>query len=250
MRTPSRFPTLLLLGGLLALASTAAAQGVGDQVIPNTDVDLKVRDVTVERVGPRDVLVVEQIRDTWLWVKTPAGKFGWIKRADVQRAANPGTPAATRAAPTPATPSSPPADAGGGDLLYLVGALGGSHVYTTYGYIGVIADSVPKNTYPDEKIRELMHEIVAMSDNLTAQLQKVREGVLTDEDAQAVDEMIAIYALLREQAQALVAFTESRTPETANEFERTRKIVWPRISRLLGLETAPQPSPSAQEKPQ
>src|SRR5262245_7781257 len=98
MRKPSRFPTLFLLGGLLALASTAAAQGVGDQVIPNTDIDLKVRDVIVERVGPKDVLVVEQIRDTWLWVKTPAGKFGWIKRADVQRAVSPGTPAATRGA--------------------------------------------------------------------------------------------------------------------------------------------------------
>lgn len=238
MRTLLPLPTFTLLAVFLTCAQPASAQVIGDRVIPRKIANLKVRDVVVDQAGPDEVLTVEQVQDAWLWVRTPIDAFGWVKRADVRLESEAPAPAGM---PRHTAAASPGAASGAatlhdGERLFLIGALGGSHVYTTYGYIGVIADGVPKDTYSEEKVRELMAEVIAMNDNLVAQLAKVRATSLMPEDIEALDQMIEIYSLLREQAEALNAFTQSRTQEHANEFERLRTTVWPKISLLLGLE--------------
>lgn len=128
--------------------------------------------------------------------------------------------------------------------LLAIGALGASHVYTMYGYIGVMADGYVGVTvngenhriYPAERIAELTPEIALMCDNCKTRLEALRDIGLIEEDLAVVNQMIEIYGLLSRQAQALERFVESNSPRDADEFERIRTTVWPEIAGLLGIE--------------
>ncbi|MFO1094736.1 MAG: hypothetical protein U0992_15735 [Planctomycetaceae bacterium] len=236
MRTGSR--TLAVILGFLALALLpAAAQDVGDRVVPKAPVDLKVKDAVVESVDADDVLTVERIQDKWLWVKTEAGTKGWVK-ADSVKPYEENAPASPdgEAPDSPEQPLEPEAD-----RLYLIGALGGAHVYTTYAYIGVLADGLSKELYKPEQTTELLNEIVSVSDSLIKNLGRVRDGGVSPADTTAINNMIDIYKLLQDEAKAAIAFTGSRTPEDAEKFDAARKAAWPKIADLLGLEKTEEP---------
>lgn len=230
----SAIPVVLLLF-TPAVMDSVRAQDVGDEVVPKSEVKLKIKSEVVETVGPSDVLLVEQVRDAWLWVKSPTGKAGWVKAELVTRREE-----SVPAQPVEAAPASPEVPETAidpeADRLYLIGAVGGSHVYTTYAYIGVLADSLSKELYTSEQVQELLNETVAMSDSLLKQMRKVRAGGLSDVDAKAIDNMIQIYVLLQDEARAAAAFAQSRSPEDASRFDKIRTDVWPRIATLLGLE--------------
>ena len=58
--------------------------------------------------------------------------------------------------------------------LLLIGSLASSHVYTTFGYIGVVADNVQKDLYKPEQVEALMQEVTLISDPLVTQLEALR----------------------------------------------------------------------------
>jgi hypothetical protein len=222
------FAACVLLFGRIS----ANAQDVGDQVVPKAPVDLKVKNAVVESVDVDDVLTVEQVQDKWLWVSTAGGTKGWVKADSVKPYEEnaPGAPD-SEAPESPEEPLNPEAD-----RLYMIGALGGAHVYTTYAYIGVLADGLSKELYDTEQTKTLLGEVVNVSDSLIKNLTRVRDGGLSESDMVAINNMIEIYKLLQSEAQAAIAFTDSRTAEDADKFEKARTTVWPRISDLLGLE--------------
>ncbi len=240
-----RMPRILALVLLSspALIGQVRAQQAGDEVLPKAEIRLKIKSEVIDTVGPADVLTVEQVRDQWLWVTTPSGKSGWVKSDAVtlrqDTAPAPPEDAAPASPDVPESPIDPEAD-----RLYLIGAVGGSHVYTTYAYIGVLADSLSKELYTKEQIQELLNETIAMSESLLKQLRKVRAGGLSDTDAAAIDNMIEIYRLLQDEARAAAKFAESRTTEDAEKFDKVRTTVWPRIATLLGLEKPTEESPT------
>lgn len=231
MRTVTR--TILLAACVLLFSRIpASAQEPGDQVVPKEPVDLKVKNTVVVNVDAEDVLTVERVQDKWLWVSTSAGDKGWVKADAVQPYDDSAPPAPDSEAPeTPEEPLNPEAD-----RLYTIGALGGAHVYTTYAYIGVLADSLSKELYDAEQTKTLLGEVVSVSDSLVKNLTRVRDGGLSDSDTQAINNMIEIYGLLQTEAEAAIAFTDSRNPTDAEKFETARKTVWPKIADLLGLE--------------
>jgi hypothetical protein len=119
--------------------------------------------------------------------------------------------------------------------LKTIGSLGASHIYTSFGYIGTVADAVAKEVYPPERAEDLMREMIGMIDVNIANLREVRKTGLTESDVAAVDAMIEIYGLLKQEAQALSRYAKSRDREDAQAFEKARQTAWPRIARLLGL---------------
>lgn len=236
MRTGTR--TLAVIISFLVLGLLpAAAQEVGDRVVPKAAIDLKVKDTVVESVDTDDVLTVERVQEKWLWVKTEAGGKGWIK-ADAVNPYEENAPASpdAEAPESPEQPLEPEAD-----RLYLIGALGGAHVYTTYAYIGVLADGLSKELYKADQTKELLSEIVSVSDSLIKNLGRVSAGGVSAADSTAINNMIDIYKLLQGEAKAAIAFTDSRTPEDAEKFDAARKAVWPKIADLLGLEKSEEP---------
>lgn len=226
----------VLLAGVWQ-GSHARGQEVGEEVVPKRQVPLKVKSTVVDTVDPEDVLVVEQILGDWLWVRTPTGETGWIKEDAVSQRGEvaPGVPDDGK--PVPPATEPPPADPDA-DRLYLIGAMGGSLVYTTYAYIGVLADSLSKDLYTTEQVQDLLKETIAMSQSLVKRLERVRASGLTEEDQQAIDRMVAIHNLLQDQAQAASRFAESRSAQDAEAFDTVRSTVWPRISLLLGIENS------------
>lgn len=128
--------------------------------------------------------------------------------------------------------------------LLAIGALGASHVYTLYGYIGVMADGYVGVTvngqnhrvYDANRIVELTPEITQMCENCQSRLEGLRDIGLTADDEAVVDQMIEIYSLLSQQAKALEAFARSNARRDADEFERIRTTVWPEIAGLLGID--------------
>jgi hypothetical protein len=236
MRTVTR--TILLAACVLVFGfASASAQEPGDKVVPKAAVDLKVKDTVVESVDTDDVLTIERVQDKWLWVSTAGGAKGWVKADAVQPYDENAPPSPEGDAPeSPEEPLNPEAD-----RLYLIGALGGAHVYTTYAYIGVLADGLSKELYEAEQTKTLLGEVVSVSDSLVKNLTRVRDGGLSESDTAAINNMIEIYQLLQNEAKAAIAFTDSRTAEDAQKFEEARTTVWPKISDLLGLEaTEPQ----------
>ncbi len=119
--------------------------------------------------------------------------------------------------------------------LKTIGSLGASHIYTSFGYIGTVADAIAKDVYPPERAEDLMREMIGMIDVNIANLREVRKTGLTESDVAAVDAMIEIYALLKQEAQALSRYAKSRDMEDARAFEKARQTAWPQIARLLGL---------------
>lgn len=233
------FYSLAIAAAVLACCPpSTSAQDVGDQVVARSTADLKVKNAVVETVDQDDVLTVERVQDKWLWVSTSAGTKGWVK-ADLVQPYEDSAPASPddSAPDSPEAPLEPEAD-----RLYLIGALGGAHVYTTYAYIGVLADGLSKDLYTAEQTKTLLAEVISVSDSLIKNLTRVRDGGLSEADAASIENMIDIYRLLQDEAKAASAFSESRSVEDAQKFEETRTTVWPKISDLLGLEAEAQPA--------
>ncbi len=136
--------------------------------------------------------------------------------------------------------------------LVTIGSYAAAQVYTTYGYIGTVADSYASKHYDAKRTKELMGEVVLLQDNLATQLKKMKAASpLTDEDAKALDDIVGIHGLLKAEAQALMRFVNEGSSENADEFEKARKAAWPRIAKLLEIKEtpdAPEPAPKSDPK--
>ncbi|MCE9528251.1 MAG: hypothetical protein K8R36_19590 [Planctomycetales bacterium] len=68
------------------------------------------------------------------------------------------------------------------DRLVCIGALAGAHIYTTYGYVGTVADGYAHDVYKAEKVQDLMKEVIGLADVSMKQLKTVRNGNIVDAD--------------------------------------------------------------------
>lgn len=140
-----------------------------------------------------------------------------------------------------ATTESPAARTEVDPKLQLIGSLASSHVYTTFGYIGIVADNTQKELYPPERVDDLMQEVVVISDSLVKQLEELQKSNLTASDAEAVQEIIEIYKLLNQESESLRAYAKDKSEANGNAFNKLRGTTWPRVAKLVGIpaETPP-----------
>jgi S1-C subfamily serine protease len=77
-----------LIVASLALMATwiapTAAQEPGDQVIAKSAMDLRIGNMEVGNVPAGTVLIVEDVNDDWLWVRSLSGKKGWVQKNEVK----------------------------------------------------------------------------------------------------------------------------------------------------------------------
>jgi hypothetical protein len=119
--------------------------------------------------------------------------------------------------------------------LIAIGGLAGSHLYTTYGYIGTVADLFAYEKYDTKRVQELMKEVVSMADVSIKQLHKVRETNIGDSDKKVLDDMVVIYGLLQQEANALSDYSVSKSKEHLDVFTKARTEAWPKIKAVLGI---------------
>ena len=125
------------------------------------------------------------------------------------------------------------------DRLVCIGALAGAHIYTTYGYVGGVADAYAHDVYKAEKVQDLMKEVVGLADVSIKQLKTVRNGNLAEADKKVLDDVVEVYGLLQEEARALSDYTKSKDKEDLQKFERARIAAWPKIKGVLGIKDDP-----------
>lgn len=119
--------------------------------------------------------------------------------------------------------------------LVAIGALTGAHLYTTYAYIGSVADSHRRGDYKPQRVRDLMTEVTGLIETSSKHLNKVRGDQLAERDKKVIDDFLAAYELLNEEAQALIAYSRSESHSDQQRFRQARHTTWPKLKRILGI---------------
>ena len=244
---------ILLLGPALLCVHSVSAQDIskGDRVYATEQADLKIEDEVITTAPPNAELSVQEVSDKWLWVETATGERGWINRRFVTTEAPtpvpPATPTVTATpaptgtpVPVPAPLDSPEPDAAASDvedkLLLAVGALSGQNVYVTYAYIGTVADGFANQVYSADQVRELMSEVMGLCSVAGDYMQALADSKISTDDKATIEQMVGIFGLLRQEADALSSFAQSESQKDLDAYETARRDAWPQIQAALGIE--------------
>ncbi|MEW5723000.1 MAG: hypothetical protein AB1896_07835 [Thermodesulfobacteriota bacterium] len=123
------------------------------------------------------------------------------------------------------------------DNVYIdtIGALSGSYIYMTYGYIGVVADAYSKDLYEAGQIKHMMEEKVTFINKLVQSLRQVQGTNLAQTDREFIEAMIEILDLLKQEAESLAAFATSNDPAEVEHFDQVRQEAWSQIKKVFGV---------------
>jgi hypothetical protein len=224
----------VVYGLLIVLACSAAfSQDIGDTVQATKAVELKVEDKVVASVAVGDSLAVRKVSGNWLWVQTKGGQRGWVLKENVQAIEEPA--AVPQAAPdlAPAKPAQP--KTGDDPRLTAIGVLAGQNIYTTYAYIGAVADGYGKASYSSAQVQQLMAEVASMASVASRHLQEVRATNIVEEDRDAIDNVLSIFELLTKEANALSGYAKSGSDADLRAYDDARTEVWPKVKGMLDL---------------
>jgi len=220
---------------LIVLVGVGAAfgQDVGEIVNATTAVELKVEDTVVASVAAGDALTVRKVADKWLWVQTADGHRGWVLKDQVSVTAAP-QPRAEAPSPSAAPTTSQPR-AANDPWLTAIGVLSGQNIYTTYAYIGAVADGYGNESYTAVQVQQLMKEVATMANVTREHLQRVRDTNIVDQDRAVIDEVITIIELLTKEANALSRYAKSGADADLQAYDKARTEVWPKVRTMLDL---------------
>ncbi|REJ96160.1 MAG: hypothetical protein DWQ45_03325 [Planctomycetota bacterium] len=218
---------------ILSCGSVAFAQDEGDVVTPTAKVDLKVENEVVATAAKGDRLTVRMVQGKWLWVENAEGERGWIEKRRVSLVDDDSPPDR----PSPPDDEAAPDDGPDDDpWLVTIGVLAGQNIYTTYAYIGAVADGYANDNYDGEQTRELMQETISLAEVAIEHLKTVQKSNIVESDKEAIDDIVEIFELLKREATALSDFTQSGAQEDLDAYEEARTTVWPRIKSVLQIE--------------
>ena len=69
-----------------------------------------------------------------------------------------------------------------------------------------------------------MQEVSSLADISIKQLKTVRNGNIVETDKKAIDDLIEVYVLLQDEANALSAYTKSKDPEDLKKYEKAGRL--------------------------
>jgi hypothetical protein len=229
LRRPSIVFCAALCGALwLAAACFGQDPAAGDVVVASAELKLKVEDQVVATAAAGDELSVRKVQDKWLWVENAKGERGWVDRQAVKLKAG--------ATPTPAPATVEPARPADDPWLLAIGVLSGQNIYVTYAYIGSVADGYSKRAYTPEQVQSLMKEVIGLTDVAIEHLEKVEATKIIDSDRKAIERVVEIMRLLKQEAEALAAFTRTESDADLQAYETARQSAWPKIKEALQME--------------
>ncbi len=229
LRRPSIVFCAALCGALwLAAACFGQDPAAGDVVVASAELKLKVEDQVVATAAAGDELSVRKVQDKWLWVENAKGERGWVDRQAVKLKAG-ATPAPAPATVEPARPADDP-------WLLAIGVLSGQNIYVTYAYIGSVADGYSKRAYTPEQVQSLMKEVIGLTDVAIEHLEKVEATKIIDPDRKAIERVVEIMRLLKQEAEALSTFTRTESDADLQAYEAARTSAWPKIKEALQME--------------
>lgn len=122
------------------------------------------------------------------------------------------------------------------DFLEALGSLSATHLYQSHLNIGLLADGVESGTYTSAEAEESLKPVLDMMKQVEMRLAKLAKGEVNAEDRRSIEQIQAVSALLRLQADALRAYWATGEMQQADDFQQTRKASWQGVSKVMGIE--------------
>lgn len=120
------------------------------------------------------------------------------------------------------------------ERLAAIGSLAMGHAYNTYSYVGTVHDLFRTERYNAQQVTATMQRVLRLCDFSIKYLKDVKGGGVDADDSAAIDELVGIYMLLREEAIALDAYGKSRDPKELKRYNQARADLLPKIRAALG----------------
>ncbi len=226
------------LPALIVVALSAAggqpllvAQDPGDVVVVAKAAELKVEDTVVTTAALGERLTVRMVQGKWLWVENAGGMRGWIDKQFVTASAtNPETPGNTT------NGTSDVGDPSNNQFLIAIGVLAAQNIYTTYAYIGSVADGYGNDSYTAEQVQTLMGEVIGLTKVAIENVNIVAKSNIVESDKQALQNVAEILGFLQDEATALSSYTKTQSDEDLKAYDTARTTVWPKIKAALQIE--------------
>jgi hypothetical protein len=121
-------------------------------------------------------------------------------------------------------------------FLDALGGLSAVHLYQSYLNIGLVADAVEKEAYTTAeaaKILQTVEDLIALVDK---RLTHLADGVLDDDDKQALEHIRAVTQELRLQGSALKGFWATGDAAQISRYRQARARSWNELRDLLGID--------------
>ncbi|MDR2935528.1 MAG: hypothetical protein LBV70_06605 [Candidatus Adiutrix sp.] len=122
------------------------------------------------------------------------------------------------------------------DILHLntIGAFSAGFVLQAYGYIGVLADVLSKQVYPPDLVRTMLGETITYMRNINAHLLKYNTGPpIAPGDLEFIAAITEIINYLIAEAEALSAFTETKSDSELRRYDEARNNAWKTIRKTF-----------------
>lgn len=121
--------------------------------------------------------------------------------------------------------------------LTTIGAFSAGFVLQSYGYIGVLADTLSKEVYSPELVISMLGETTSYLRNISAQLKKYQTNpnLVAAGDRKFIASMMEIVDHLIAEAEALSSFAKTKSADDLKKFEEARKNAWKNIKKTFGM---------------
>jgi hypothetical protein len=180
-------------------------------------------------------LTVSSVSFLFLWKPTSEP----LARPHAQPALN---PPRDRDDPVASSKPTPPARDGLGQadvqrerLLESVGSVSSIYLYQTYLNIGLLADAVRSDTYAKKDAGEVLSTLLTLLRTVDAQMQKLENAGLDEDELSAVNQVRKISRLLQNQADHLQRHWKTGEASSLTEYQQVRRHSWIELRLILGL---------------
>lgn len=122
-------------------------------------------------------------------------------------------------------------------LLQTIGSFSSALFYNTYGALGSIADGYTNDLYNNNMVNGLLDAQKKLMDNLMKVLIDLDTGhyVIDTKNRDYIASSIDILKGLKQQAQLVLDYVKSKTPQRLEAYEAQRQKNWKDISKLMGI---------------
>ncbi len=120
-------------------------------------------------------------------------------------------------------------------LLESVGSVSSIYLYQSYLNVGLIADGVKNDTYTKEEAGELLNTIVTLLQTVDAQMQKLENIGLDEEEVAAVKQVRNISGSIKAQTIHLQNHWKTGDKLSLDQFNQSRHESWNELRTVLRL---------------
>lgn len=120
-------------------------------------------------------------------------------------------------------------------LLESVGSVSAIQLYQSYLNVGLLADAVRNQSYTKEEAADILNTIVPLMQTVDAQMRKLEDIDLDQDEAAAVKEVRRISGMISLQAEHLKAYWKTGDKTSLESFQGVRRESWVELRTILGL---------------